>query len=103
MINQIGKVGKINQTANKELAKLWLKKDICSCELGEVLYQLGHPVCGIFPLQNVHRHKRVWYRNQPEKLWDFKQVVRGCQSCHECIEKDKALTERVFHFLRGEE
>lgn len=97
-LNKIGKVGRNNLKANKEIAQMWLDKGIDFCELG-----LTVCIQRMLPLQNVHRHKRMWYRNQPEKLSDFKQVVRGCTACHNRIENDKQLTEAVFFNLRGSE
>lgn len=95
-MRQIGKIGKINLKANKKILEMFEDNDISHCEI-------NLPGCDNFFLQRVHRHKRVWYRSCLEKLWDFKQVVCGCQSCHEKLEKDRKLTESTFLRLRGEE
>lgn len=97
-LNKIGKVGKANLDANRKIAQMWIENGIDYCELG-----LTVCIQRMLPLQNVHRHKRMWYRNQPEKLFDWKQVVRGCTACHNKIEHDKQLTEAVFFNLRGSE
>ena len=93
-----GKQGAINAKANKKIAEMWEYEQINYCEI-------GLPGCmRTWPLQNVHRHRRNWYYNQPELLWDFNQVVRGCQVCHEQLdrrtEEAKQLTEEVFNRLR---
>ena len=54
-------------------------------------------------LTPAHRHKRIYYKNRPELLWDIHQVIVACQSCHAKIEHDKELTELIFNQLRGEE
>lgn len=95
-INKIGKIGKRNIDANKRLREMFDSRDIRFCEL-------GLDGCDNFILQFCHRHKRLWYRDKPELLYCFKQVVIGCQSCHEKIEKDKSLTEKMFLLLRGQE
>lgn len=102
-MKQIGKIGKINAKANKKLKKLWIKKDIRYCEVGEVLFNLiGFENCHPdFLIQNAHRHKRVDYRAKPEMLYSINQVVRACQYCHDRIENDRQLTEKVFEILRG--
>lgn len=56
-----------------------------------------------WPLQFVHRHKRAWYKGDVEKLADVKQVVVGCQVCHEKIEHNEELTKEIFNKLRGNE
>lgn len=48
----------------------------------------------------AHRHKRIWYVNQKEKLIDINEVIMACTNCHEKIEHDAELTEKVFKKLR---
>ena len=96
-MNNLGKQGKINVKANRELKKLYEATDIRSCEI-----QLEG--CeNTFAMSYAHRHKRRWYYPTPEKLWDFKQSVLACNRCHQIIEQDKDLTEEVFLRLRGTE
>ena len=96
-INKIGKQGKINAKANKEIDKLFDAHDIRHCEV-------GLPGCqGTFALTRCHRHKRYWYYGQPEKLWDYKQVVCACTSCHSWLETSHQLTEETFQRIRGDE
>lgn len=72
---------------------MFIEKGITYCEK-----------CGSdFGLSFAHFHKRIWYRSQPEKLWDFNQVLLLCLRCHEKIEYDKELTKKIFIDLRGKE
>ena len=99
-INKIGRQGEINIEANKIIAERWRKEGKDSCEIKLP----GSPQClGTWTLQNVHRHKRVWYRDRPELLHHRKQVARGCQNCHDKMEPSPELTEEVFNRLRGDE
>jgi hypothetical protein len=93
-MKQIGKIGKINLKANKILKDKFTELGIGYCEI-----QL--PGCmGTFGLSFAHRHKRMWYRSQPELLSSIDQVVLSCASCHQKIEQDAKLTEEVFERLR---
>ena len=96
-IKQIGKIGRRNIAANKKLKELFSNTSIRSCEI-----KLSGCM-GQFGLSFAHRHKRLWYRSSFALLSDFKQVVLACAYCHQEIEKDSELTERVFIKLRGEE
>ena len=89
---------KINKKANIEIAKQVDAKNIRACEI-------RLPGClNAWMLERVHRRKRRWYYDKPDELlWDYKQWVIGCHSCHAKIEVDKKLTEQVFLKLRGEE
>src|SRR3990167_10435003 len=91
-INQIGKQGKINQRANRILAKYWQENNITECEIkleGCLRNWL---------LQNCHRNKRIFYKENPEiKLWDTEQVVRACQCCHNLVENNTILREKCFN------
>jgi hypothetical protein len=93
-IKKIGKIGLINLEVNRKIKEMFLEKGIDKCEI-------RLPGCMItWPLAPAHRHKRVWYYSQPELLSDFSQFVLACQRCHEKIENDKDLTEKVFKRLR---
>lgn len=100
----MGKQTEINKRANREIEQLWLDRGIEYCEVCEVLHELGklEKPC-LQSTTNAHRHKRIWYYAQPEKLWDYKQVVRACMNAHMLMEKDAELTEQVFSLLRGKE
>jgi hypothetical protein len=96
-MKQIGKVGKINVRANLKLKKLFEENDIRSCEI-------NLPGCmKTFALSWHHRHKRIWYRSQPEKLSEWKQAILSCAKCHHFAEQDAEFTEEIFLRLRGEE
>lgn len=96
-MKHIGKIGRLNQKANREIDRILDSKGIMSCEI-------GLPGCtGTWGLTRAHRHKRVWYRSQPEKLWDFQQFALCCLHCHEQIERWAELTEEIFQRLRGDE
>jgi len=100
-LKRIGKVGRNNLIANRKLAELWIEKQIDYCELQ------FDGCLGDWLLQNAHRHSRYWYRNQPEKLFDFKQVLRICQSCHNILDDTSKTTreqsEAIFKQLREDE
>ena len=85
---------------NEERAKLKIKfdaKGIITCEIKRK--NCWHNSA----LGFVHRHKRLWYYSYPRLLGDFNQVILGCNQCHQEIEYDKELTERIFNRLRGPE
>lgn len=90
---KIGKVGKANQKANREIKKMFIKRGICCCEF------CGSDYCLTF----AHRHKRIWYRSCLELLYEFTQVLLLCQKCHDMIEYDAERTKNVFMALRGSE
>jgi hypothetical protein len=88
----------INRKANIEIVKQAKAKNINYCEIRL------EGCLGSFALQRVHRHKRRWYYSRPDALlWHFKQWLIGCHNCHERIENDKELTEKIFLRERGEE
>lgn len=91
----MGKQTLINQKANKKLWQLFFDKDIRTCEVGLEGCQ-NSSFLGF-----CHRHKRVWYYSQPDKLWDFNEVCLACVSCHTKLESNKELTETAFAKLRG--
>jgi len=92
-LNPIGKIGRANLEANKRLKELFDGQNYC---------EIGLEGCmRTWPLQFVHRHKRIWYKGDVEKLSDYNEVVIGCQVCHDKIEHNAELTEEVFKRLRG--
>lgn len=98
-IKQVGKIGKLNQKANRKINQMWIDKDIMWCELDEphnCNQSMGHT--------NAHRRKRDWYKGKPEHLlYSYNHVIKVCSNGHDLIEYDKAKTEEVFLRLRGEE
>lgn len=94
-LRRVGKIGQANIEANQILKSIM--GDVGYCEIGLI------GCLGNWPLQFVHRHKRAWYKGDVAKLSDYRQVIVGCQNCHEKIEHDAELTKQVFNKLRGEE
>lgn len=97
MLRKIGKIGRANIQANKKLKELFLDKGTGYCEM-----RLEGCLMN-WPLQFCHRHRRQWYKGDVKKLSDYKQVVIGCQNCHEKIDRNQELLEEVFKKLRGDE
>lgn len=93
-LSRIGKIGRANLEANKRLSKHWEDNGIETCEIrlkGCLINWL---------LQNVHRHKRVHYNGDVDRLSAPQEVLRGCQNCHEQLEISRELTEETFKKLR---
>jgi hypothetical protein len=90
-IRKVGKIGKANLKANK-IIREQEKPQYC---------ELSFPDCtrGLF-LTIAHRHKRVWYKGDPELLADKNQWIVACVNCHDKIEHNQELTEKVFNNLR---
>lgn len=79
---------------NKKLLQLQLNYNITHCEL-----------CSTTAITNAHRHKRVWYKNRSELLWDYNQVLFLCMTHHQWLD-DRSQTsesekEKIFIRLRG--
>ena len=96
-LNKIGRIGKANIIARQRISNIAEDLNLNYCEL-----RLDG-CTGNFALAPAHRHKRGWYKGDPELLSDYKQWVCACQVCHNQIEIDPVLTEEVFINLRGEE
>src|SRR3990167_1802214 len=96
-LKKIGKIGRANIGANRRLRALFRDKGIYGCELNL------KDCLGDFTSAFAHRHKRIWYKGDVEKLSDWKQVVIACAECHLLIDNDKDLTEKLFLKLRGTE
>jgi len=97
MLRKIGKIGKINQAANRRLKKIYDNIGIRSCEAR--LFNCKNT----FGLSWHHRHKRHWYRGQMWRLELYCQTILVCAKCHEKLEKSAELTETIFLKLRGKE
>lgn len=92
-MNKIGKRGKINIQANRDLKEYFLEIEVERCER-----------CGTgWGLTFAHRHKRYWYYSRPELLSDPNQVLLLCLDCHRHIEPSRERTEELFLRLRGPE
>ena len=80
---------------------MWQEKGIDYCELN------FDGCLKNYLLQNAHRHSRYVYRNEQEKLYDFKQVIRACQVCHNILDDTSNTSweesEECFYKLRGNE
>ena len=90
----MGRITKLNAKQNRELIKLFDKKDIRYCEA-------RLPGCSPMATTFTHRHKKYWYLGLPDELrWSYDQVIKACMSCHGKMEVDRELTEEVFKRLR---
>lgn len=84
----------------KEIKKEFEEKGITYCEV-----RFPDVCMNDNFLSFAHRHKRIWYdmRENKGKLGNFNQVILACTPCHDRLEVDKELAERLFIGLRGEE
>ena len=96
-LKKIGRTGKANLEANKIIKEMLSEVTYPHCELN-----LSGCTRNLY-LTIAHRHKRAWYKSDPQKLSDRKQWVIACSPCHNTIEHNKDLTEKVFDNLRGNE
>jgi hypothetical protein len=81
----------INRESNKKCKQICIDKEIFQCEN-----------CGYDNLLSfAHKHKRIWYKSQPEKLHDFSEFLLLCLKCHHEIEYSREKTEELFKRLRG--
>lgn len=87
---KIGKIGKRNIAANKELKKNFEEAGITVCEVTGKNWALTF----------AHRHKRIEYRSCPEKLSDLNEVLLLTVEIHNLIEHDRKLTNDLFNCLR---
>lgn len=104
-MNKVGKVGRANIAANKEIKKHAEAKSLDHCEVCKLGMEAFKDVecVGSFALTTAHLHKRAWYKGDAYLLADPKQWVKACVNSHNRMEHDAALTEEVFMRLRGEE
>ena len=78
-------------TARKSLLKLYEKKGIRVCEL-------GFKDCTFdYRLSFAHRFKR----SDPRCRHTFRQTLKSCIPCHQKLEQDSDLTEKMFKLLRS--
>lgn len=99
MIRRVGRVGRANLIARKKIAEYCEAHQLTRCEL-----VLTHECMGEAHAP-AHRHARVWYRSTPEKLYDPKQWIPACQSCHFILDTQlsRAESDAIFNRLRGVE
>lgn len=96
-MKKVGKVGKANKNSRDIIAKICEEKGLNYCE---IRFNKDVVCLGNWPLAPAHLHKRAWYKGNVELLADFSQWVVACQVCHDQIEHDAELTEKVFKKLR---
>jgi len=103
-IKQIGKIGRANAKANRKIEKSASARGLYFCEVCEVLHEMGllNWQC-LQAKTNAHRHGRVWYRSQLDKLGDIEQWVFACIKAHDFIDDNTVIREEVFLRLRGKE
>lgn len=82
---------------NVKLKEIYLDKGITSCEarLDKCMKT--------FAMSFHHRHKRVWYKQNPDWLTDFNHTILVCANCHGLLERDRELHYKVFSKLRCQE
>lgn len=76
--------------ASDELEEIYLEKGIVYCELKL------EGCWGMTALHFAHRYKR----NDPRCEHTFKGTLLACNPCHDKIEYDRELTEKMFKKLR---
>lgn len=91
-LKKVGRVGKANIEANKRI-KLQNPVQYCEIQLEECL--------GTMYLTIAHKHKRAWYKGNVKLLSDPNEYVIGCVNCHNKIEHNKELTDKIFKRLRN--
>ena len=89
-------INKVKQwdKARKKLKVIYENKGITTCEIRLKGCWINNG------LSFAHRHKRNWYNLKPELLGSFDETLLSCISCHQKIENDKELTEKLFKQLR---
>ena len=90
----------INKKANEKLHKMFWDLGISWCEIGLI------GCLNTWMLSYAHRHNRIWYYDKPDELlWSRKQVLLGCQHCHDIIDNkmSKEDKEKIFLNLLGKE
>jgi hypothetical protein len=86
------------------LKPIYEAKGIVTCEM-----EWPHDCWHDNGLSFAHRHKRGWYRTQPEKLAEFDQTLLLCAPAHDWIEygdkenTGRELTEKIFKEKRADE
>jgi len=94
-LNKIGKVGQANIEARKRIAEISEEKGLNYCEIN-----LEGCLGGMY-LAPAHRRKRSFYRGDVELLSDYNEWVCACVSCHNLIEHNQELTDKIFKKCRS--
>jgi len=103
-LKKVGKIGKVNSHANREIAKMWIDHDINYCEVCPILSEMGLLRWNCLRSgTNAHRHSRIWYRKCPELLYNYVQVLFACVLAHMFMDNNPDIKELVFARLRGAE
>jgi hypothetical protein len=93
-LRRIGKHGLIWWKAKQKLKEVFIEKGITTCEL-------RFPGCWHDDtLAFAHKEKRAFYRTRPKLLGSFSHVLLACNFCHDKIENDRELTEKMFALKR---
>lgn len=96
-MRRVGKIGEANIESRRLIADICEEKGLNFCE---IRFNKDVRCMGNWPLAPAHRHKRAWYKGDVALLADYNQWVVACQVCHDRIEHDAELTEKVFRKLR---
>jgi hypothetical protein len=99
-IKRIGKIGRINQKANRHLKAIYAEKGITCCEV-------NLPGCLLtWALSWHHRYPREDYYDRDRKkhianLADFQTTLLVCSKCHQILQKNyNNISEDYFKELR---
>lgn len=93
-MKRIGKIGEANRKARRMIAEQCADRGIQFCEIRLAGCR------GTFGIAPAHKHKRIFYKGDPNLLAEYTEWVAACQACHDKIEVDRELTEQVFKRLR---
>ena len=87
-----------NREVVKSLKKIYEGRMIFRCEVQTP------GICLHFMFMSFHhRHKRRWYKLQPELLKTFNQTIIVCGACHDFLEQHPEESRETFERLRGPE
>lgn len=90
-LRKVGKIGRANIEANR-LIREQNPPQYCEIRLDGCL--------GGMYLTIAHRRKRSYYRGNVELLSDPNEYVVGCVRCHNIIEHNQELTDKIFKKCR---
>lgn len=93
-LKKVGKIGQVNIEARNKIAEIAEEKGLNHCEI-----KLEGCLGGMF-LAPAHKHKRAWYKGNVELLADFNEWVSACVVCHNLIEHNQELTDKIFKRCR---
>jgi len=93
-LKKIGKIGEANIEARNRIAEISEEKGLNFCEI-----KLEGCLGGMY-LAPAHKHKRNWYKGNVELLSNFNEWICACVSCHNLIEHNEELTNKIFKQCR---